>query len=99
MFINELMKEDAMDRLIRMLEHMLENYDKMTKDLHVSFIKYMENLWEKIYVSMMNQWHKILQGLEPAFIELAHYVESIVYGVAKEFLGISHRKTSRYISI
>lgn len=81
------MKEDAMENLMKMMDKLLENYDELVKDLHVSVMKYIENLWDKIYGTLFYQWNRLLQRIEPAFIELAHYVESIAYNMAKEFLG------------
>lgn len=81
------MKEDAMENLMKTMEQILEKYDILMKDIHVSVMKYIESLWDKIYISMMDQWHKLLHRLEPAFIEFTHYVESLVYNVAKEFIG------------
>lgn len=86
-----------MERLLAMSEKLLENYDKFIKDTHVTFMKSVETLSEKLYVSAMNQWHDLLKSLEPGFIELAHYVESLAYNGAKEFLDFIYTQTNEIV--
>lgn len=69
------------------MERLVEKYDKFVKDIHVWFIKYMEELWQQVYVTAVDNWRKMLRKIEPAFITFAHYVETTVYRASKEVLG------------
>jgi hypothetical protein len=57
------------------------------KDLHVAFIKQMENLWNKMSSYMWNHWQHFLQKIEPTFIKFLHYLENALWKASREILG------------
>lgn len=85
-FINGLVHGETLDHFSEALEKLIEKYDNFIKELHVSFIKYMENLWNQTYSMIVDHWHKTLATLEPTFIEMVHYLETIVWSTSKQFL-------------
>jgi fucose 4-O-acetylase-like acetyltransferase len=60
---------------------------QMIKDLHVAFIKQVENFWNKVSTSFWNHWHRFLQTIEPTFIKFIHYLESALWKASREILG------------
>lgn len=78
---------EAMNHLSALMETGVQKYDKFVKDLHLSFIKYVENIWTKITQSVVAYWKGILQKLEPSIIRLMHYLETVAWNISKEVFG------------
>lgn len=79
---------EAMIHLSTLMETGVQKYDKFVKDLHLSFIKYVENIWTKVTQSIANYWKGILHKLEPSLIRLMHYLETVAWNVSKEVFGM-----------
>lgn len=47
----------------------------------------MEQLWKQACTMFLDNWHKALAAIEPTFIKIAHYLETILWNTSKEFLG------------
>jgi hypothetical protein len=62
-------------------------YLQFIKDLHVAFIKQVENLWNKLSTFLLYHWHHFLQTIEPTFIKFLHYLESAIWKASREILG------------
>lgn len=86
-FINGLLQGDSLEHLSETFQQFLEKYDNFIKELHVSFIRYIEALWHKTYMMLVNHWNKTLASIEPTFIKIIHYLESIVWNAGQELLG------------
>lgn len=59
----------------------------MIKDLHVSFIHYIESLWDQAAEYLTNYWAKCIQVIEPTFIEIVHYIETVFWTGSKQVIG------------
>lgn len=70
------------------LDKLVEKYDEFIKNLHVAVIQYMESLWAQMSALVVEHWHKTLASIEPTFLKLLHYIESIAWNTGKEFLGM-----------
>ncbi|KAK5639713.1 hypothetical protein RI129_012205 [Pyrocoelia pectoralis] len=93
-FINGIAQGNALEYLSDALSKLLEQYDNFMKELHVSFIRYMEELWKQTYTMIINNWHKMLAAIEPTFIKLLHYLETVIWNASKEFVDFMYnRKT------
>ena len=57
------------------------------KDMHVAFIKTMENMWNKINTFIWNNWYNFLKKIEPTFIKFLHYIENLIFKASQEILG------------
>lgn len=86
-FLNGLIQEDSLEHLSEALNQLVEKYDNFIKDMHIAFIRYMEQLWKQAYTMFLDNWHKALAAIEPTFIKYVHYLETIVWNASKEFLG------------
>uniref|UniRef100_A0A182IB32 Uncharacterized protein n=1 Tax=Anopheles arabiensis TaxID=7173 RepID=A0A182IB32_ANOAR len=84
---------DAMRYLSLTLEDSLERYDKVVKEVHLQFIKHIQELWDKAIMMTTTFWHKMLQNIEPTIIRLAHYGESLGWFVGNEIFTFLYNKT------
>lgn len=96
--VTAIMKGDSMAQIATIVEKLVEKYDNFVKDLHVSFIKYMENLWSKISVAAEDQWTKFLRYLEPMFIKVIHYLETVVWKASKEVLDFLYDRKNELMT-
>lgn len=85
--ITRVLHGESLGHVSGMLEKMVEKYDKFIKDLHLSVIKYAENMYNRLTELMTNYWKKLLQNIEPSIIKFAHYVETMVWNISKEIFG------------
>lgn len=86
-FINGLFQGNSVEHISEALTQLVEKYDNFMKDLHVSFIRYMEHLWKQTYAMLLDNWYKTLAAIEPTFIKIVHYLETVAWNASKEFLG------------
>uniref|UniRef100_A0A1Y1LL77 Vitellogenin domain-containing protein n=1 Tax=Photinus pyralis TaxID=7054 RepID=A0A1Y1LL77_PHOPY len=85
-FINGIAQGNTLEYVSDALSKLLEHYDSFMKGLHVSFIRGMEELWKQTYTMLINNWYKTLAALEPTFIKLLHYLETVVWNGSRDFL-------------
>lgn len=90
-FMHGLFEGDPIDHFADALKTVVEKYDAFIKDMHVAFLRYMENLWTQTYALIVNNWHSQLAAIEPTFLKIVHYLETIVWNTSKEFLGKQNR--------
>nr|CAD7258453.1 unnamed protein product [Timema shepardi] len=57
------------------------------KELHVSFVKHLEELWHGLSAMVQHHWNTMLETIEPTFIHLIHYLEVLSWKASKEILG------------
>jgi hypothetical protein len=84
---NQLMQGNSLEHLTKFMEVIIEKYDRFVKDLHVSFISYVETLYDQLVQTVLTYWNRILQNIEPQIIRSIHYVESILWGISTEIFG------------
>lgn len=93
-----IVRGDSVAQVANIIEKLIEKYDKLIKDLHVSFIKYMENLCGKISQTISQQWHRFLLMIEPVFIRAIHYLETVVWKASKEVVDFLYDRRNDLIS-
>uniref|UniRef100_A0A182J4N7 Vitellogenin domain-containing protein n=1 Tax=Anopheles atroparvus TaxID=41427 RepID=A0A182J4N7_ANOAO len=91
--VGRIFQGDAMRYLSSTLEESLERYDKFVKDIHLQFIKNIQDMWEKCTSMASTFWHRMLQNIEPTIIRLAHYGESLGWFVGNEIFTFLYNKT------
>lgn len=92
------LRGDSVSQVANIIEKLIEKYDMFIKDLHVSFIKYVENLWNTIFSSISEQWYRFLKLMEPLFIRLIHYLETVVWKASKEMLDFLYDRKKEIIT-
>lgn len=85
--IGKLFKGDAMEQLSDLMEKGIAKYDKIVKDLHVSFIRFVERTWGRITDAVSEYWQASMRRIEPTLMQFLHYMESMVWSVSKEVFG------------
>jgi len=96
--IAAVLRGDSVSEVANIIEKLIEKYDMFIKDLHVSLIKYIENLWNTIFLSVAEQWYHFLRLMEPLFIRFVHYVETLVWKASKEMLDFLYDRKKEFIT-
>lgn len=91
------MQGDTVEHISEALKQLVEKYDNFIKDMHVAFIRYMEQLWKHTYTVMVDNWHKTLAMIEPTFLKFVHYLETIVWNTSKEFLDFLYIRKNELV--
>ena len=76
-----------MSHITSIMETGVAKYDKFAKHLHISLIKYVENMWNKITATFMNYWHLAMERIEPTLLKMYSHVEGVVWNISKEIFG------------
>ncbi|XP_055847743.1 uncharacterized protein LOC129913211 [Episyrphus balteatus] len=85
---------DSLRYLSDLMEKGVEKYDKFIKDLHISFIKYVENLWNKISTMLANYWKSVLKRIEPHVFRFLSYIETAAWDISKEIFDFIYKRTN-----
>ncbi|EZA49996.1 Apolipophorins [Ooceraea biroi] len=96
--IAAVLRGDSVAQVADIIEKLIEKYDMFIKDLHVSFIKYIENLWDTIFSSILDQWNRFLKMMEPLFIRFIHYMETLAWKASKEVLDFLYDRKQEIIA-
>lgn len=95
--VSAVIKGESITQIANIVEKLIEKYDMFVKDLHVSFIKYIQNLWDKFSMAMSRQWTEILRMIEPLFIRVIHYLEAVVWKISKEVVDFLYDRRKEII--
>ena len=95
--ISAIIRGESLTQIANIVEKLVEKYDMFVKDLHVSFIKYIQNLWDKFTAALSRQWHEILRMVEPVFMRCLHYLEDVVWKVSKEVVDFLYDRRNEII--
>ncbi|XP_043519972.1 uncharacterized protein LOC122533896 [Frieseomelitta varia] len=93
-----ILRGDMISQVANIIDGLLEKYDKFVKDLHVSFIKYIGNIWGEISQTISQQWNRFLLMIEPIFIRFIHYLETVVWKASKEIVDFLYDRRNDLIS-
>nr|XP_022900792.1 uncharacterized protein LOC111413892 [Onthophagus taurus] len=96
-FLNDILQGKAVDHLSDTFKVFVEKYDNFIKDMHVSIIKYAEDLWSKSYKMLVENWRRALISVEPTFIKIIHYVEHIVWSAGREFVDFLYTRKAEIL--
>lgn len=92
---NELMQGSSFEHITKILEMIIEKYDRFVKDIHVTFMSYVEAIWDNLVRTFSIYWNRVLQNIEPQIIRSIHYIESVIWGISTEIFGRSSAVTLR----
>ncbi|KAL0271734.1 UNVERIFIED_CONTAM: hypothetical protein PYX00_008731 [Menopon gallinae] len=94
-FIKGLWRGDSAEKITALFENLLQKYDKWVKDLQVTVVRHIEQLWNN-FLSMLGQyWDTLVKTIEPTFIQFIHYAETVLWQASNEIIRFSVRKKSR----
>lgn len=86
-FIGRVFHGDALEYFSKLMEEGVKRYDKFMKDLHLSLIKYVENVWNRLTNAIFEYWKRFLQRIEPTILKIAQYLETVLWNISKEVFG------------
>ncbi|XP_055389464.1 uncharacterized protein LOC129618631 [Condylostylus longicornis] len=92
--ITKFLHGESFNQLSKLMEAGIEKYDKFIKDLHISFIKYVQNIWVKGTAAATTYWRIMLKKLEPHIFRFIHYLESSLWSFSKEMFDFIYNRTS-----
>lgn len=92
--LNRIFHGEAMTYVSTVVENAIYKYDRFIKDLHLSFIKYVQNIFNNISDTIMNYWHGMLEKIQPMVMRFAHYAESLLWNISQEIFEFLHKHTN-----
>ncbi|BES90627.1 Domain of Unknown Function (DUF1081) [Nesidiocoris tenuis] len=95
--VQGLMTGETINKISNYLKKLTSQYDKLIKDMHISFIHYIEHLMAEASEVLHLYWVKVTTTIEPAFIQFAHYIESVVWETGKRVLEFIYEKQSELL--
>nr|CAD7407930.1 unnamed protein product [Timema cristinae] len=91
-FINGILKGESSEQISEIFQGFVQKYDKFIKELHVSFVKHLEELWHGLSAMVQHHWNTMLETIEPTFIHLIHYLEALSWKASKEILDFLYER-------
>lgn len=92
--LNRIFHGEAMSYVSSIVEKAIYKYDRFVKDLHLSFIKYVQNIWNTISNAVMNYWHKMIERIQPMVMRFIHYAETLLWNISQEIFDFLHKHTN-----
>lgn len=89
---------EAMDYITVLVERMVTNYDNFIKRLHLSFIKYVENMWTRFTTAAADQWSRFLEKIQPTVMKFFHYAEKTLWDMSNEVFDFLRTQTDQLTS-
>lgn len=95
--IGRIFHGEALSYVSVLVEKAVITYDKLIKDLHLSFIKYVQNMWNRLSNSIMDYWRGILDRIQPSIMKFFHYTESVLWNISQEILDFVNKRTNEIV--
>lgn len=92
--LNRIFHGEAMNYVSAIVEKAIYKYDRFIKDLHLSFIKYVQNIFNNISNTVMSYWRGMLERIQPMFMRFIHYAESLLWSISQEIFEFLHKHTN-----
>lgn len=88
---------EAMSYVSVLVEKAVDSYDKIVKELHLNFIKYVQNIWNRVSDSLTDYWRKLLDRIQPTIMKFIHYAESVLWRISQELFEFLHKRTNEIV--
>ncbi|XP_051858776.1 uncharacterized protein LOC117563530 [Drosophila albomicans] len=85
---------ESLTYISSLMEKGIEKYDKFVKDLHIKFIKYIENLWHKSWHLAETYWKNVLKRFEPHLFKIISFMETTAWDLSKEVFDFIYKRTN-----
>ncbi|XP_005177435.1 apolipophorins [Musca domestica] len=92
--VGRFFRGEGLQYVSELLEQGVHKYDRFVKDLHISFIKYVENLWAKAWANLTNYWKGVFKRIEPHVFKFISQVESALWDLSKELFDFIYKRTN-----
>lgn len=95
--LNRIFHGEAMGYVSAIVEKAIYKYDRFIKDLHLKFIKHVQNIFNSISNTVMSYWRGMLERIQPMFMRFMHYAESLLWSVSQEIFEFLHKHTDDFL--
>lgn len=85
--VHQLLHGDSSAKLSSLLEEWIARYDRMVKELQMTVLRHIEQLYNSITESISEAWGNLLRSIEPTYIQIIHYLEEVAWSASHEILG------------
>lgn len=92
--VGRFFRGDSLQYVSELLEQGVHKYDRFVKELHISFIKYVENLWTKSMTSFTNYWRGVFKRIEPHVFKFISQLEATLWDLSKELFDFIYKRTN-----
>ncbi|XP_050528812.1 uncharacterized protein LOC126898616 isoform X2 [Daktulosphaira vitifoliae] len=75
--LKRLMEGEAFVYLSDLLSSSMSKYDKLIRDVHISFIRYVESMLEESSNTVAGYWSNVMKTIEPTVLQIFHHIESV----------------------
>lgn len=92
--LNRIFHGEAMSYVSSVVEKAIYKYDRFIKDLHLSFIKYVQNIWNSFSNLLLNYWQSMLDRIQPIVMRVIHHAETLLWNISQEIFEFLHKHTN-----
>lgn len=92
--LNRIFHGEALCYVSSVVEKAIYKYDRFIKDLHLSFVKYVQNIWNNFSNLLMNYWRSILESIQPIVMRFVHHTEALLWNISQEIFEFLHKHTN-----
>lgn len=88
---------EAMSYVSALVEKAVVWYDKIIKDIHLTFVKYVQNMWNRISDTITEYWRRLLDRIQPMVMQIINYFESILWNISSEIIEFLNKRTNEIV--
>lgn len=96
-FFGGIFHGDPLSYFSSLMKQALDHYDKFMKSLHISFIKHVQHIWDRIMHTLTIQWRQLLDGITPMVMNLIQSAEKLVVGIGQEIFDFMHKRSNEFV--
>lgn len=59
---------------------------QLIRDVHISFIKYVESMLEESSNTVAAYWGNVMKTIEPTVVQIFHHIEAVIVSASKQII-------------
>ncbi|XP_025406452.1 uncharacterized protein LOC112680523 [Sipha flava] len=84
--LKQLMEGEAIVYVSDFISSSMVKYDKLIRDVHISFIRYVESMLEESSNTVAAYWSNVLKTIEPTVVQIFHHIEAVFVTATKQVI-------------
>lgn len=88
---------EALSYISALVEKAVMYYDKVIKDIHLKFVKYVQKVWNGISDTLTEYWRRMLDRIQPMLMQIINYFESILWNICREIMEFLNKRTNELV--
>ncbi|XP_054743946.1 uncharacterized protein LOC129248428 [Anastrepha obliqua] len=92
--INNFFHGESLKYLTDIMEKGFEKYEKLVKEVHISFINHVEIIWNKLSNAVSTYFKGVLKRIEPHIFKAMSFMERTVWDLSKEVFNYINERTN-----